>query len=200
METMGYRSALVIGGEALSRMTDWEDRSTCVLFGDGAGAAILKADAPHGRFLAAHLEGLTDHKRVLTAAPAYKDTPFTDPEIERPDYYIGMNGQAVFRFAVNAMCRSLEKVLEEAGLAPEDIQWVVPHQANIRIINYAIKKMGIPQERYIINLEKYGNTSSASIPLALDELYRGGKLKRGDKVALAGFGGGLTAGAVLFEY
>ena len=200
METMGYRAALVIGGEALSRLVDWEDRSTCVLFGDGAGAAVLRADAAHGAFLAAHLEGETDEKGVLSTAPLYKKNPFSAPKAEGPGHFIAMSGQAVFRFAVNAMCRSVKKVLEKAGIGAEDVTWVVPHQANIRIIEFAIKKLGIPRERYMINLERYGNTSAASVPLALDELFRSGKMKRGDKVVLTAFGGGLTAGALLFEY
>lgn len=198
METMGYKNALVIGAEALSKVTDWTDRSTCVLFGDGAGAAILKADSGSGDFLSLYLEGISDKEHVLATPSPLGDTPFYTHE--KGPKFTSMNGKAVFRFAVAAFCRSIKTVLEKARLTAADIQWIVPHQANIRIIDYAISKLGFPKEKYIVNIDRYGNTSAASIPIALDDLFRGGKLRRGDRVILAAFGGGLTAGAVLFEY
>ncbi len=197
MQTMGYKNVLVIGAEALSKVTDWTDRGTCVLFGDGAGAALLQADAG-GDFLAAHLEGVSDRDKVLFAPAPFGDTPFHKRRDKK--HFVEMNGKAVFKFAVTALCRAVKKVLDDARLTAENIQWLVPHQANIRIINFALSKLGFAPEKTVINIDKYGNTSAASVAIALDELFQSGKLKRGDKMILTGFGGGLTAGAILWEY
>jgi len=186
------KTALVIGAEALSKITNWSDRSTCVLFGDGAGAAILTAsneegilgfelgsDGENGLLLYCHAFGLSD----LSYSQS-KDMPNFRK--------IYMDGNEVYKFAVKIMPYAVEKVLEKVGLSSSDIDVFIPHQANIRIIESAAKRLKIPMEKVFVNLHKYGNTSAASIPIALDEAIEEGKIKKGDKIVLVGFGGGLT--------
>jgi len=186
------KTALVIGAEALSKITNWSDRSTCVLFGDGAGAAILTtsdeegilgfelgSDGENGLLLYCHAFGLSD----LSYSQS-KDMPNFRK--------IYMDGNEVYKFAVKIMPYAVEKVLEKVGLSSSDIDVFIPHQANIRIIESAAKRLKIPMEKVFVNLHKYGNTSAASIPIALDEAIEEGKIKKGDKIVLVGFGGGLT--------
>ncbi|ADQ07296.1 3-oxoacyl-(acyl-carrier-protein) synthase III [Caldicellulosiruptor hydrothermalis 108] len=186
------KTALVIGAEALSKITNWSDRSTCVLFGDGAGAAILTAsseegilgfelgsDGENGLLLYCHAFGLSD-----LSYSQFKDMPNFRK--------IYMDGNEVYKFAVKIMPYAVEKVLEKVGLSSSDIDVFIPHQANIRIIESAAKRLKIPMEKVFVNLHKYGNTSAASIPIALDEAIEEGKIKKGDKIVLVGFGGGLT--------
>ena len=179
-----YHRALVIGVDLLSRITDYTDRSTCVLFGDGAGAVIL-GQVPAGYGV---LSG------DLGADGSGGDF------LQMPKQYIQMTGTEVFKFAVRVMEESTKRVLDQAGLTTEQVQWVVPHQANIRIISAAAARLAIPEERFFVNVDRYGNTSAASIGLALDELARSGRLCDGDYVVLVGFGAGLTWSALLVRW
>jgi len=188
------KKMLVIGAERLSRLIDWTDRNTCVIFGDGAGAVVLgEGDA----YLASKLYA-RGGDNVIRIPQFEGQSKFNTREARNP--YIYMNGQETFKFAVNAMAGDLAEVISEAGLQQSDIAWVVPHQANARIIDAAGKKLDIPAERFGKNIEKYGNTSAASIPILLDELNRAGKFKKGDYLALASFGGGLTSAACVIRW
>ncbi len=190
------KKALVIGAERISRILDWADRSTCVIFGDGAGAAVLGADEDDCYLVSElHTAGGSDVIQI----PAYQgQSPFRKvPEGERPPV-IFMAGQETFRFAVGQMVGHIRSMCGKLGIEPADLDLVVPHQANVRIIDFAAKKLGLPSEKFIVNIQRYGNTAAASVPIALDEANRAGRLKRGDLVAMAAFGGGLSsAGAII---
>ena len=179
----GKKYALVIGCEVLSRLMNMSDRSTCVLFGDGAGAAVFEA-GPDFPFYA--LQGARGDKAILANGPG----PLA-PELS-------MDGRAVFRFAVEALPHCIRGIQGQSGLSLEEIDWVVCHQANERIIDHCVKKLKAPAEKFYKNMARYGNTSAASIPIALDEMNRDGKLKPGQKILCVGFGGGLTWAAALF--
>ncbi len=188
------KKALVIGAEKLSRIVDWTDRSTCVIFGDGAGAAVLELG-----------EGYTDSTfdvrggdDVLKIPHYHGASPFDKTEAEPP--FIHMAGQETFKFAVSSITRDVDMLLERNGLTADDIKYIVPHQANSRIIDTAARRLKIPQEKFYMNIDRLGNTSSASIPIALDELARSGKLVKGDKIILCAFGGGLASAAALMEW
>ena len=185
---------LVVGAERLSGIVDWSHRSTCVIFGDGAGAVLLeKGD----NYLSSKLNSTGDND--IIRIPNYGgDSPFYKGIIEKP--VINMNGQETFKFAVKAICRDITDVAQMAGIQVEDISWVVPHQANSRIIDFARKKLPIPADRFYINIERFGNTSSASIPIALDELNNKGCFKRGELLALCAFGGGLSSAACIIRW
>jgi len=186
------KTALVIGAEALSKITNWSDRSTCVLFGDGAGAAILTASSEEG-ILGFEL-GSDGENGLLLYCHAFglSDLSYSQSK-DMPNFRkIFMDGNEVYKFAVKIMPYAVEKVLEKVGLSSSDIYFFIPHQANIRIIESAAKRLKIPMEKVFVNLHKYGNTSAASIPIALDEAIEEGKIKKGDKIVLVGFGGGLT--------
>lgn len=197
MKSCGIKNALVVGCEALSRITDWNDRGTCILFGDGAGAAVLQNNDSDSGILSAFLDGENDVNGALTCRIGYDANPFNGGKSENKK--IEMNGKAVFRYAVGAMTQAVTRVAENAGKGLDEIDWIVPHQANLRIIDSAAKKLKIPRERFFTNLECCGNTSSASIPMALDGLFKSGKVKKGDFIVLTGFGGGFTSGAVMFK-
>ena len=186
---------LVIGAEQLSRITDMRDRNTCVLFGDGAGAAVLKACAPGEGILAVsiHSDGVLGDLLEMPAGGGA--IPASVESVARREHYIRMRGKEVFKVAVRGMEESLLKSLADAGLTPGDLEWVIPHQANLRIIEAMRERVGLPSERVLVNIDRYGNTSSASIPITLDEVVRAGKLKPGDNVGLVAFGGGITWGA-----
>ena len=179
----GKKYALIIGCEVLSRLMNMSDRSTCVLFGDGAGAAVFEA-GPDFPFYA--LQGARGDKAILANGPG----PLA------PD--LSMDGRAVFRFAVEALPHCIQGIQDQSGLSLEEIDWVVCHQANERIIDHCIKKLKAPAKKFYKNMARYGNTSAASIPIALDEMNRDGKLKPGQKILCVGFGGGLTWAAALF--
>lgn len=188
------KKVLVVGAERLSGILDWTDRSTCIIFGDGAGAAVLT-------------EGDNYLDSVLTVRggddvikiPHFVGTsPFFEREIESP--YIHMQGQETFKYAVSAMSADITALLRRNGLTAEDIRFIVPHQANRRIIDFTAKKLKIAPEKFVVNIQKYGNTSSASVPIALDELNRAGQLKAGDLIILCAFGGGLSNGACLIKW
>ena len=192
------KRALVIGAERISKLLDWTDRSTCVIFGDGAGAAVLGAcGAEDDRYLISELytAGGSDVIRI----PAYAgSSPFRAPSGDDRPPFIFMEGQETFKFAVNAMCGHIRSMAGKIGADLSDIRLIVPHQANLRIIAMASRMLGIPMERFFVNIQHYGNTAAASVPIALDEANRAGLIGSGDLVALCAFGGGLSsAGAIL---
>ncbi|KCV37304.1 beta-ketoacyl-acyl-carrier-protein synthase III [Bordetella bronchiseptica E012] len=184
------RCALVIGAEVFSRILDWNDRSTCVLFGDGAGAVVLKAADEPG-ILAAHLHADGSQTKILCAAGnvAYGDVT--------GDPFLRMDGQAVFKQAVTVLDRSARDVCAEAGVEVDDIDWLIPHQANVRILNFLARKLRVPTERVVITVDQHANTSAASVPLALDAARRDGRVRPGQLVLMQGVGGGFTWGSVL---
>jgi 3-oxoacyl-[acyl-carrier-protein] synthase-3 len=185
---------LVIGAERLSRHMDWTDRGTAVIFGDGAGAMVLgKGDS----YIASKLFA-RGNDTVLGIPNADGASPYYENEPRHP--FIFMNGQETFKFAVKAMSTDLEEVVETAELRMEDIAWIVPHQANARIIDSAVKKLGIDPERCLKNIERVGNTSAASVPILADELWRSGKLQNGDYIAMCSFGAGLTSAACIIRW
>jgi 3-oxoacyl-[acyl-carrier-protein] synthase-3 len=195
--------ALVISSEMLSRYINFEDRTSAIIFGDGAGAVIIKrAEGTFGSFLGTDGSG---GKHLFGKLP-FPKYPFFDYEITGmedfpgKDYAIIQNGKEVYKFAVKAMPAAIEKALERAGITAEEVDFFIPHQANIRIIETAAKSMGIPLEKFIVNIETRANTSSASVPLALYDGVRDGRIKRGDTICLCGFGAGLTYGAIVFKY
>ena len=166
MKSMNYKNALIIGSETLSKVINWKDRSTCILFGDGAGAAVLKRTEEPG-IMKSYLKSEGKKGDALTIGAADFNTPFSKESVER-DRHIYMNGGDVLKFAVNALADSVNKVLDETGFSMDDIKYIVPHQANVRIIQSAAKKLHTDLDKFYINLEKYGNTSSASVPIALN--------------------------------
>eukprot|EP00775_Hariotina_reticulata_P007776 gene7776-7974_t len=197
------KNVLVIGADALSRIVDWRDRGTCILFGDGCGAVLVTA-APDGT--SCSLLGVDMHsdgngqKSLHAMYSGCGGKPFQDGDASNDATYgnIHMAGQEVFKFAVRSVPAVIEAALEQAKLGKEDVDWLVMHQANQRILDSAAQRLGLPPERVVSNLAEYGNTSAASIPLALDEAVRSGKVKSGDVLAMAGFGAGLTwAGAIV---
>lgn len=199
-----YKKVLVIASERLSNHIDFTDRSTCVLFGDGAAAAVVEhSEKPMYSYLNAKgdpFESLYCHIDLKPNCPFHreKELPaYLDTENKRR--YIQMNGKEVYKFAVDAMATAMAKTLEKAGLTAGDIDLVIPHQANIRIIQSAMKQMKLPDEKVYINIQKRANTSSVCIPTCLDELNRAGRLKTGMKICLVGFGAGLTSGAIIYE-
>lgn len=193
------KNVCVIGAEVLSKLLDMTDRATCVLFGDGAGAAIVSSVAGNG-IMAALLESSGEGHMHITFPGGGSRKPATHETIDNHDHFVHMNGSDVFKFAVRAMDLGCAKVLEKAELKPEDIDWFVPHQANIRIIESAAKRMKLPMEKVFITLDKTGNTSAATIPIALDIARNEGRLKKGDKLLMVAFGAGLTWGSAVVEW
>ncbi|WP_310603268.1 beta-ketoacyl-ACP synthase III [Anaerosporobacter sp.] len=197
-----YKTALVIGSEVLSKMLDWNDRSTCVLFGDGAGAMIVQASET-GIFESV-LGSDGTRKDALTCASRYIRNPLVSkentPSGEDTLDYVKMEGQEVFKFVVKTIPLTIQQVIEKAGCTQEDIRYYVLHQANQRILESVAKKLKEPIEKFPMNLDKYGNTSAASIPILLDKMNKKNMLNRGDKIILSGFGGGLTWGTTLIEW
>ncbi|MFE4711535.1 MULTISPECIES: beta-ketoacyl-ACP synthase III [Paenibacillus] len=190
-----YNNALIIGADTLSRITDYTDRNTCVLFGDGAGAVII-GEVPEGRgFQSFDLGAEGSGGDLLKQEAGGSRLPASQSTVEDKKHFIYMNGREVFKFAVRIMGTATERVLTKAGLAKEDVDLFVPHQANIRIIQSAMQRLDLPPEKCVINVDRYANTSAASIPLALVEAAEEGRMKEGDKVLMVGFGGGLTWGA-----
>ena len=187
-----HRCALVVGAEVFSRILDWNDRGTCVLFGDGAGAVVLEAsDQPGVLATALHADG--SYSGILSVPGQVCGGKV----IGLP--FVQMDGQAVFKFAVKVLAEVAHEVLAQAGMTVAQLDWMIPHQANIRILHSTAKKLGLVAEKVIITVARHGNTSAASIPLALDEAVRGGRIKQGDTVLLEGVGGGFTWGATLLK-
>ena len=195
-----YRYVLVIGVETLSKITNYEDRNTCVLFGDGAGAALLGPVQEGYGFQAFELGADGSGGQLLCLPGGGSRTPASAESVTNNLHYISMAGGEVFKFAVRVMNSATEAVLEKSGVAKDDIDLLVPHQANKRIIDSAVQRFGLSEDKVAINLHRYGNMSSASIPVALDEAIQEGRLKEGDNVVLVGFGGGLTWGATLLKW
>jgi 3-oxoacyl-[acyl-carrier-protein] synthase-3 len=195
-----YRNALVIGAETLSRIIDWTDRSTCVLFGDGAGAVVLQASDTPGGILSSVLGADGSGGELLILPAGGSAHPATAETVSNRQHFIQMQGQQVFRFAARIMAEASHQVLEQAGLKVEDVSLFVPHQANDRIIQAAARALGVPEERMFSNLERYGNTSAASIPIALCEAIEQGKVKHDDLIVCAGFGAGLTWAAMAIRW
>lgn len=192
------KTALIVGAETLSREVDWSDRSTCILFGDGAGAAVLKKVPGNGGILASVTGSDGSQGDVLTCKGRGIQNPFY--KSRRKKDYIQMQGQAVFRFAVTTVPKYIKQILKKTGNEPEDIKFFILHQANRRILELIAKRLKVDMDKIPMNLDHYGNTSSASIPILLDEINRNNLLEEGDKIVLSGFGGGLTWGATLIEW
>jgi 3-oxoacyl-[acyl-carrier-protein] synthase III len=194
------KSALVIGTETLSRFVNWKDRNTCILFGDGAGAFVLQASDQPGGVLSAVMHSDGSGADLLTLGGGGSRYPVNQSTLVNGQNYIQMDGKEVFRFATRVMASATQEVLACAGLTLDQVQWIVPHQANIRIIEAAARGLKLPMERFIVNLERYGNTSTASIPIAMVEALEKGQIKPGEKVVMVGFGAGLTWGALAAEW
>lgn len=201
MLAKGTKHALVIGAEKLSSITNWEDRTTCVLFGDGAGAVVLSlVDTPDVGILDSLLGADGRESGILCVPGGGSASPYTVETIERSLHKIHMQGNQVFKIAVRVMCQSAIDILEKSGLSAEEVSLVVPHQANNRIIEALSQRLNIETDRFKVNLDRYGNTSAASIPIALDEAYREGLIKSGDNILMVAFGGGLTWAACLVRW
>jgi 3-oxoacyl-[acyl-carrier-protein] synthase-3 len=194
------KNALVIGTETLSRFVNWKDRNTCILFGDGAGAFVLQASENPGGILSAvmHSDGSGADSLILEGGGSR--FPANESTIHENKHFIQMDGKAVFRFATRVMGAAAKEALELAGMTTKDVDWIVPHQANYRIIETAAKYLKMPMDKFVINVDRYGNTSTASIPIATVEAVQKGMIKSGDKIVLVGFGGGLTWGALVAEW
>lgn len=193
-------NVLVIGAETLSRIVDWTDRNTCVLFGDGAGAVVLSACTDRCGVLATELGSDGSGGELLIVPAGGSHQPPSQETVSNGSHFVKMNGREVFRFATTVMPRATENVVKKAGWQLSDIQLIIPHQANTRIIESAAKRLGLPLEKFFINLERYGNTSAASIPIALTEAVTQGIVHPGDKLVLVGFGAGLTWAAAAIEW
>lgn len=194
------RKALVIGSEVLSRIVDWNDRGTCVLFGDGAGAMIIEASEEEDAILSkCFLSDGEKGENILKLGSFKLNNPFNKDETYE-NQFIEMNGREVFRFAVSTLPEIINKVLEDANESIEDIKYIVPHQANLRIIDEAARRLNINKEKFYVNVDRYGNTSAASVPIALSELLENGLINKGDKVIIAAFGGGLTWAGALIKF
>jgi 3-oxoacyl-[acyl-carrier-protein] synthase-3 len=191
------KTALVVGAETLTRMLDWNDRGTCVLFGDGAGAVVLKADSETG-ILSTHMHA-DGGKKELLWNPVGVSAGFRTDE-PNAGVRVLMTGNEVFKHAVKALDSVVEETLQANGLDRHDLDWLVPHQANLRIIEATARRLDMPMERVIVTVDRHGNTSSGSVPLALDEAVRSGKIQRGQLVLLEAFGGGFTWGSALLRY
>ncbi|MBR3268486.1 MAG: ketoacyl-ACP synthase III [Oscillospiraceae bacterium] len=190
----GIRYALVIGAERLSRVLDWTDRSTCVIFGDGSGAFVI---APGEQYLASRLF-TQGNDTALSISAGKGNSPFYEKELT--PYKVVMNGQETFKFAVRRLEEDIKLLCEQAGITPQDLDWIVPHQANVRIIDLCARRLKLPLEKFYMNIERYGNTSSASVPISFDELARSGKLRKGDLIAMSAFGGGLSGAGCIIRW
>lgn len=196
VRTGSSRRALVVGSETFTRILNWSDRGTCVLFGDGAGAVVLAASDEPG-ILSSHLHADGQYKDLL-CVPSGVSKGYD--KVLAQQAFVQMSGSDVFKVAVTVLAQVVDEALEANGLQRSQVDWLVPHQANIRIIGAMAKKLGLPMERVVVTLDRHGNTSAASIPLALDEAVRDRRIKRGDVVLMEGVGGGFTWGSVLLKY
>jgi 3-oxoacyl-[acyl-carrier-protein] synthase-3 len=195
-----YNTVLVAAAECFSRIVDWTDRSTCVLFGDGAGAAVLRPGDDTSRFLGFELGSDGSGGDLLKLPCGGSRMPISLEAIENRQQYVQMAGGEVFKFAVRIVVDASLAVLQKCGLTAQDIDWFVPHQANIRIIDAAVKRLELPAEKVVTNVDRYGNTSAASIPLALDELRADHRIRKGDLVLMVGFGAGLSWASALLQW
>ena len=200
MASGGYETALVVGVEKLSAITDWQDRATCVLFGDGAGAAVLKRAKHHKGILSTYVRSDGTLGDLLCRPAGGATTPFSADVLNARTQFIRMNGREVFKHAVRSMSDAATRALDAAKLTGTDIDLMIPHQANIRIIEATAKHANIPMEKVFVNVDRYGNTSAASIPIALDEALEMGKLREGSTALLVAFGAGFTWGAMVVRF
>ena len=191
-----HKTALVIGAETMSRTVDWNDRTTCVLFGDGAGAVILEASEEQG-ILSTHLHADGKYKELLTIPAGVSENPAL---FQSGEAYMQMKGNEVFKMAVNTLGRIVDETLAANNMEKTDVDWLVPHQANIRIINATAKKLSMSMDHVVVTVHEHGNTSAASVPLALNVAVRDGRIKRGETILLEAFGGGFTWGSALICY
>jgi 3-oxoacyl-[acyl-carrier-protein] synthase-3 len=195
-----YKTVLVIGAEKISSIVNWKDRNTCVLFGDGAGAVVLQHREGSRGLLAFDLGADGNQTSILSVPAGGCRLPITPEVIDQRLQYLQMSGKEVFKYAVTAMNRSAEQCLEKAGVKPEQVRWFIPHQANFRIVDAVAQRMNVGMEHFVINLDRYGNTSAACMPIALHETNMAGKLNRGDLVLMVSFGGGLTWASTVLEW
>lgn len=202
IRTGAYKTVLVIGADILSRWVDWEDRATCVLFGDGAGAIVCQANETKDNLLGFELCSDGTRSHCLNLAYQNEEHPLKNgASVQKGTFQpLTMNGREVYRFAVDKVPEVIEKALYRANLSVSDLDWLLLHQANQRIMDAVADRLGVPNEKVLTNLVRHGNTSAASIPLALDEAVREGKVKPGDSIAVSGFGAGLTWGAAIFRW
>ena len=194
-----YQKILVIGADLISSYIDWTDRSTCVLFGDGAGAAVVTA-VPSGGILSSVLGSDGRHAELLKIGSGGSKEPASRETVEKKGHYLQMNGTEVFKLAVRGMTEAVDEALKRAGVKKEEVSCIIPHQANLRIIDAVAERLKFPKEKIFVNLQKYGNTSAASCPIALCEAEASGRIKKKDKVVLATFGSGLVWGAMVIEW
>ncbi|MDP0497063.1 MAG: beta-ketoacyl-ACP synthase III [Verrucomicrobiota bacterium JB024] len=200
LQSGNYRNALIIGAEKMTSILDWDDRATCVLFGDGAGAVVLSAGGEPGTGVIDSLLRADGERHELLQMPAGGSArPASAATVANHDHFLKMNGKEIFKVAVRDMGKVAMDLLEKCGVSPEEVACFIPHQANIRIIEAMVARMGVPMDKFLINIDRYGNTSAASIPIALEEARRTGKVKSGDYVLMAAFGAGLTWAASLIK-
>jgi 3-oxoacyl-[acyl-carrier-protein] synthase-3 len=196
-----FRRVLVVGVEVLSRIVDWTDRNTCVLFGDGAGAAVVVPDDDESRgILSVHLCADGTHTDLLCIPAGGSRQPIDAAALAAKQQFVHMNGREVYKHAVKSLSQVCKDALEAAGVAPAEVDWVIAHQANLRIIEGVAERVGIPLERFFLNIARTGNTSSASVPIALDEAVRAGAVKPGQTLLMPAFGGGFAWGAALVRW
>ncbi|HLW55903.1 MAG TPA: beta-ketoacyl-ACP synthase III [Bacteriovoracaceae bacterium] len=201
IKTGMYKRILVIGSEMTSAFNNWDDRNTCILFGDGAGAVILGAtEEDDSKIYTSTLSADSTKKDHLYMAAGGSAKRVTEEVLANNEQWLTMNGQEVFKAAVKTMAALSEKVLADSEMTMNDVDWFIPHQANLRIIEAVGNRFNFPLEKVIVNVDKYANTSSATVPIALDEAIRDGRIKRGDNILIAAFGAGLTAGAIFLKY
>jgi 3-oxoacyl-[acyl-carrier-protein] synthase III len=202
LRTGVYRNILVIGADLLSRWVDWHDRNTCVLFGDGAGAVLMQANQNNDRLLGFEIKSDGTQNACLNLAfkPELSELLPGIILTQGKYQYITMNGKEVYRFAINRVPEAIDKVIHQAHLTSQDIDWLILHQANQRIMDAVAERLQIAPEKVVSNVAKYGNTSAASIPIALNEAVRAGKIQAGDTIAISGFGAGLSWGAAIFQW
>ncbi len=200
IETGAAKRALIVGVELLSRVLDWDDRTTCVLFGDGAGAVVLGPATDARGILATHLAADGRHARSLLIPGGGSAAPATAETIATKQHFVKMNGQDIFKAAVKYLTSSTKHVIDELGLAPDEIDWVIPHQANLRILDQVAQRVGVPMSRFYLNIERYGNTSSASVPIALDEAVRDGRVREGQILLFCALGAGVSWGSAVVRW
>ena len=200
VQTGAYEHVLAMGSDSLSKLTDYEDRETCILFGDAAGAAVISRCDPGSGILAFELGSDGSGAETLKLPAGGARMPASHETVDKKLHYIYMEGREVYKFAIVKMPETALATMEKVGWSGEDVDLFIPHQANIRIIESAAKRMHVPMEKVFVNVDRYGNTSTGSIPVAIDEAYRGGRLKKGDKVVAVGFGAGLSWASVALTW
>ncbi len=199
IQTGAYRTVLVVGVELLTRFLNWEDRSTCVLFGDGAGAVVIQATNEPCGLIAMTLGSDGSQSKHIVMRSGGSAKPFGPQALADRDYFLEMNGREVYKFATRVVGRACDEVLRQANMTLDDVDWIIPHQANLRIIEAAAKDMRVPLDRFVVNVDRYANTSAASIPLALAENVENGRIRLDDRLLIVSFGAGLTWGAALLQ-